>query len=150
MNEMLFCSIMALYCLFVTILMILKIRASKKIYLNQHKNKKDSLKLAVKDLLNSTASSNRYFATGLLLMFFPVFSFLAFILYIILPRYIALVLCITSGIIYLMYFIRMVIDAAKSIKKEKLKTKLNLGFRGLLSLFIFLLFIFVCTCEFHT
>jgi len=142
-NNNLFWAIIATYFIVTFIAMIWKIKKSYKNHQkkHQHYSNKVNYKLAIKDFLNSDGASNRSYM--IILLPIIIFPFLISVIFfaLILPATFLLLLCILFGIIVFIYFFRMIIDTSKSIKREKFKTTIKIKPMGVLSIFIFLIFV---------
>lgn len=118
-------------------------KENSKKYTDNSKGK--NLINAVKDFLNSDGIANRGF---LPILFFIVIAIIVPIMYIgisaikLLPPIAIYFLTILSGFVVFVYFLIMIKDTAKSIKKEKFKTTIKTRLGGFIAFFIFIICFF--------
>lgn len=106
---------------------------------NADSSRLDIIKLSFKDFFNGYPNRNIASIIAALIIFLIMFLGFAFAKTI--PQIVLEILCLTSGFIWLRYFIQSVFDTVKSIKKEKFKSVIKVKFKGVLSFFVFLLFL---------
>jgi len=106
------------------------------------------MKITIKDFLNSEGSPRNPFVLLLAMILAIIlgpFVFAGIYLFKLLPLVVLQFLIIMLGFIVFIYFVIMVKDTAKSIKKEKFKTTIKTRVDGfvVLSIFMFCIFAYV-------
>ncbi|MGE5329517.1 MAG: hypothetical protein ACM3KR_08425 [Deltaproteobacteria bacterium] len=130
------------WLLLIALSMLLKIRGIYKKYAkeNSDNSKLLNLKLAIIEF-SDVSGVNRYYASVVFIIVILPFIFIGAFFGAILPLIVLQFSVGVSGLVFSYYFIKTVIDTVKSIKKEKFKTTIKMNWKGIFSLFVFLLLV---------
>lgn len=102
------------------------------------------LKLTMKDFFsrNALTYSGRAFAAMLAVAVVLEVSVIGIVVGAIFQLVLLRVFCVLSGLVFGYFLVKTIIDTTRSIEEEGLKTTIKMDYRGVISLFVFLMFLY--------